>query len=86
VQVDHELQFGVKITNDSNHTVLLKAINVGEQAAGLTVHAKQFGTCGMVGGNTDNGLTPTGGFSNLPRVAFAGGTPTVRANRRQALV
>ena len=86
----------------------LTAIGVDVVAAlpGLSVRARQFGTCGVVGGNTgpqplargnstwiseafdnhlpcrvswssiiftvhyDDGLTATGGFSNLPDIAL----------------
>ena len=110
VEVGHQLQLGIEITNDTRHTVSLKAIDVDVPFPGLSVRAKQFGTCGVVGGNTgpqplapgnstwisatfdnhlpcrvssseitfradyDDGLTATGGFSNLPDVAFAGCT------------
>jgi hypothetical protein len=96
--------------------VSLKAIDVDVPIHDLSVRAKQFGTCGLVGGNTgpqplapgnstwisatfdnhlpcrapassniytasitftvhyDDGLTATGGFSNVPDIALAGCT------------
>ena len=112
VEVGHQLQVGIEITNDTRQTVSLKAIDVDAPLPGFNVRAKQFGTCGVVGGNTgpqplapgnstwisatfdnhlscqgpsssnistasiiftvhyDDGLTATGGFSNLPDIAL----------------
>jgi hypothetical protein len=114
VEFGHQLQLGIEITNDTRHTVSLKTIGVDVilPVQGLSVRAKQFGTCGLVGGNTgpqplapgnstwisatfdnhqpcpvssssniftasiiytvhyDDGLIATGGFSNLPDIAF----------------
>ena len=51
-QVGHELQLGVEITNDTKHAVSLTAIDVDVPLPGLSLRAKQFATCGAIGGNT----------------------------------
>jgi len=52
VEDGHQLQVGIEITNDTRHTVSLTAIDVDVPIPGLSVRAKQFGTCGVVAGNT----------------------------------
>lgn len=52
MEVGHQLQLGIEITNDTRHTVSLKAVGVDGPIPGLSVRAKQFGRCGVVGGNT----------------------------------
>lgn len=53
VQLGRRLVLGVELRNDTTHTVFLKAIDIRIPFdGGLSVRTKQFGACGVVGGNT----------------------------------
>jgi hypothetical protein len=51
VQLGKRLQLGVEITNNTDHQIMLKDMQIGLPIGGLHVRAKTFGTCGSVGGN-----------------------------------
>ncbi len=42
----------MEIANDTTGTVFLQGIDIATAFGGLRVRTKQFGTCGIVGGNT----------------------------------